>query len=208
MAVPQALIGLFTGNPETIRLGREALRLISIGFIVSSVSVTVSGALEGLGKGKESLVISLLRYIVVILPLAFILSRLFQAAGVWHAFWIDRADTEIYQKDIEQEFKVSRATASNMLQLMERKGLIVRESVSRDARLKKISLTEKAKNMVAKSDADIREMEQLITKGFHKDETEQLKHYLDRIMENIGVTEDCCGRKCKSGAKEQKNHNI
>ena len=80
MAVPQALIGLFTGNPETIRLGREALRLISIGFIVSSVSVTVSGALEGLGKGKESLVISLLRYIVVILPLAFILSRL---SGGW-----------------------------------------------------------------------------------------------------------------------------
>lgn len=96
---------------------------------------------------------------------------------------------------------MSRATASNMLQLMERKGLIVRESVSRDARLKKISLTEKAKNMVAKSDADIREMEQLITKGFHKEETEQLKHYLDRIMENIGVTEDCCGRRCKSGAK-------
>lgn len=53
MAVPQALIGLFTGNPETIRLGREALRLISIGFIVSSVSVTVSGALEGLGKGRN-----------------------------------------------------------------------------------------------------------------------------------------------------------
>ena len=98
----------------------------------------------------------------------------------------DHADTEIYQKDIEQEFKVSRATASNMLQLMERKGLIVRESVSCDARLKKIS----------------------ITTGFHKEETEQLKHYLDRIMENIGVAEDCCGRRCKSGAKEQKNHNI
>ena len=57
----------------------------------------------------------------------------------------DHADTEIYQKDIEQEFKVSRATASNMLQLMERKGLIVRESVSCDARLKKISLTRKRK---------------------------------------------------------------
>ena len=57
----------------------------------------------------------------------------------------DHADTEIYQKDIEQEFKVSRATASNMLQLMERKGLIVRESVSCDARLKKISLTERSK---------------------------------------------------------------
>ena len=54
LAVPQTLIGLFTSNPETILYGKEALRLISIGFIASSVSVTVSGALEGLGKGKES----------------------------------------------------------------------------------------------------------------------------------------------------------
>ena len=88
MAVPQTLIGLFTSNPETIQFGKEALRLISIGFIASSVSVTVSGALEGLGKGKESLVISVLRYIAVILPLAFILIRILGAAGVWHAFWI------------------------------------------------------------------------------------------------------------------------
>ena len=88
LAVPQTLIGVFTSNPETILYGKEALRLISIGFIASSVSVTVSGALEGLGKGKESLVISVLRYIIVILPLAFILSKIFGAAGVWHAFWV------------------------------------------------------------------------------------------------------------------------
>ena len=80
----------------------------------------------------------------------------------------DHADCEIYQKDIEQEFNVSRATASNMLQIMERKELIRRESVSHDARLKKISLTQKAKNMVEKADVDIREMEQLITKGYNK----------------------------------------
>jgi len=114
----------------------------------------------------------------------------------------DHADCEIYQKDIEQEFNVSRATASNMLQIMERKELIRRESVSHDARLKKISLTQKAKNMVEKADVDIREMEQLITKGFNKEETEQLKQYLDRIMENIGVTEEGCGRTCKNGAEE------
>ena len=85
LAVPQTLIGLFTSNPETILYGKEALRLISIGFIASSVSVTVSGALEGLGKGKESLVISVLRYIIVILPLAFILSKIFGAAGGMHS---------------------------------------------------------------------------------------------------------------------------
>ena len=105
MAVPQSLIGLFTSNPETIELGKEALRLISIGFIASAVSVTVSGALEGLGKGKESLVISLLRYIVLILPLAFGFSRIWMAAGVWHAFWVTELIAAvisylIYKKEI------------------------------------------------------------------------------------------------------------
>ena len=105
MAVPQSLIGLFTSNPETIELGKEALRLISIGFIASAVSVTVSGALEGLGKGKESLVISLLRYIVLILPLAFGFSKIWMAAGVWHAFWVTELIAAvisylIYKKEI------------------------------------------------------------------------------------------------------------
>lgn len=44
------LMGLFTENPETVRLGTAALRIISIGFIPSAVSVTASGALEGLEK--------------------------------------------------------------------------------------------------------------------------------------------------------------
>ncbi|MDO4322330.1 MAG: MATE family efflux transporter [Lachnospiraceae bacterium] len=85
---PNRLIGLFTVNSETIRIGAEALRIISLGFIVSSVSVISSGALEGLGKGGPSLVISLLRYTVVIIPAAFLLSRFLGARGVWHAFWV------------------------------------------------------------------------------------------------------------------------
>lgn len=88
MWMPQNLIGLFTENAETIRIGCRALRIISIGFAVSSVSVTVSGALEGLGKGKESLVLSMLRYILVMLLLAVMFSHFWQADGVWHAFWV------------------------------------------------------------------------------------------------------------------------
>ena len=88
LAIPSSLIGLFTSNAETIRLGASALRIISIGFIISSISVTVSGALEGLGKGAPSLVISLMRYIVVIIPAALILTRFFDANGVWHAMWL------------------------------------------------------------------------------------------------------------------------
>ena len=88
LAIPSSLIGLFTSNAETIRLGASALRIISIGFIISSISVTVSGALEGLGKGAPSLVISLMRYIIVIIPAALILTRFFDANGVWHAMWL------------------------------------------------------------------------------------------------------------------------
>ena len=82
------LMGIYTGDAQVIALGASALRIISAGFIISSVSVVLSGALEGLSKGNASLVISLIRYIVFILPAAFLLSRVFGAVGVWHAFWI------------------------------------------------------------------------------------------------------------------------
>lgn len=82
------LMGLFTQNPETIAAGRTALRIISIGFVISAVSTTVSGALEGLGKGAESLVIALCRYVVFIMPLATLLCNWLGADGAWHAFWL------------------------------------------------------------------------------------------------------------------------
>ena len=88
LTIANTLIGAFTDNAETIIAGGTALRIISAGFIVSTVSVTASGALEGIGMGVQSLVISLLRYIVVILPSAFILCHLFGGGAVWNAFWI------------------------------------------------------------------------------------------------------------------------
>lgn len=85
-AVPAQLIGLFTSTPETIEMGVRALHIISLGFIVSAVSVTCSGVLEGLGRGKASLYISLARYAAVIIPAAFLFSRIAGADGVWYAF--------------------------------------------------------------------------------------------------------------------------
>lgn len=64
----------------------SALHIISLGFIVSAVSVSCCGALEGLGKGKQSLYISLARYVVVIIPAAFLFSRFAGPDGVWYAF--------------------------------------------------------------------------------------------------------------------------
>lgn len=95
LLIPDLLMGLFTDSETTIQAGQTALRIISGGFIVSAVSVTSSGALEGLGKGFPSLIISLCRYIVIILPTAFILSKVFGPTGVWHSFWIAEAVTAI-----------------------------------------------------------------------------------------------------------------
>ena len=89
------LVALFTANPETIALGTRALQIICLGFIVSAVSVTASGALEGLGKGFSSFIISLLRYVAVIIPAAFILCHTAGPAFVWHAFWITEALTAV-----------------------------------------------------------------------------------------------------------------
>ena len=95
LAIPAQLMGLFTQNPESIRAGAEALRIISAGFLVSSVSVAAGGALEGLGKGGPSLVISLLRYTLVMIPAAWLLSRLLGPTGIWHAFWLAEAVTAL-----------------------------------------------------------------------------------------------------------------
>lgn len=106
LLIPGQLINLFTHVPETIHTGEIALRVISAGFLVSAISVTSSGALEGLGKGMPSLIISLCRYIIIIIPSAFLFSKLFGAVGVWNAFWVAEFITAIisffiYQRTIK-----------------------------------------------------------------------------------------------------------
>lgn len=94
--VPDFLMGLFTQTPSTVEIGRTALRLISPGFVMSTVSVIASGAFEGLGMGLKSLKISLMRYAVIIIPIAFVLSRIVGPTGVWHAFWLAELITAVY----------------------------------------------------------------------------------------------------------------
>ena len=108
MFTPETFMKMFTTQETTIAAGASALRIISCGFIVSSVSVVSSGALDALGKGNESLVVSLLRYLVIIVPLAFVLSRFIGANGVWHSFWITETVTAfvaygIYRKALRNK---------------------------------------------------------------------------------------------------------
>ena len=92
---------------------------------------------------------------------------------------------DVFQKDIEAAFSISGATATNILKVMEKDGLIRREAVPTDARLKKLVLTEKG---IAFDDAareNIVRLEEGMKKGFTEEELTIFREYLDRMTQNI-----------------------
>ena len=91
----------------------------------------------------------------------------------------------VYQKDLEAEINITRSTASKVLNLMEEKGFIVRESVPEDARLKKLVLTPEAIDISKGMEADRDAIERQITKGFSEKELEQFYSYIERMRKNV-----------------------
>lgn len=92
---------------------------------------------------------------------------------------------DIFQKNIEEEFSLTRSTVSKVLKLMEEKGLIRRESVSSDARLKKLVLTEKSLNIHKRMSDSHDLFEAQITRGFTEEERHMLFDMLSRINKNL-----------------------
>ena len=86
MAFPQMIMKLFDANEEMMSIGVPMLRIIAAGFLISTVGCVLSGAFEALGKGVQSLVVSLLRQLLVIIPLSMVLSRVMGIYGVWITF--------------------------------------------------------------------------------------------------------------------------
>lgn len=91
----------------------------------------------------------------------------------------------VYQKHIEEVFNISGATASNTLQVMERNGLITRSAVDRDARLKRIVMTEKARENHRQAEAHIDMMEVKMLQGLSEEEKQELFRLLNIVRENL-----------------------
>lgn len=102
----------------------------------------------------------------------------------------DNADKDIFQKDIEDFFTITRSTASKVLTLMEQKGLIERHAVSQDARLKKIVLTERAWEMRGLMEEDAKRMENALMAGFSPEEADLLYEYILRMKQNIASLQE------------------
>lgn len=92
---------------------------------------------------------------------------------------------DIFQKDIEEEFEIRRSSVTSVLQLMEKNGYIKRVSVSEDARLKKIILTEKGLKAEQNVYDSIVGIEKSLRDELSDEELEMLISLLDRLSKKV-----------------------
>jgi putative MATE family efflux protein len=94
---PDQLLNIFkeagqaSADAEMLRIGRPALRIISICFVPAAIGILFSTAFQATGMGMRSLIISLLRQMILLLPAAWLLSLTGEVTNVWFAFPIAEA---------------------------------------------------------------------------------------------------------------------
>lgn len=84
--LPSQILKIFDASDNMLAIGVPALRIISFSFLIAPFSIVSSGTFQALGKGTFSLIISLIRQLIIILPLSYLLSRVMGMKGVWVAF--------------------------------------------------------------------------------------------------------------------------
>ena len=92
---------------------------------------------------------------------------------------------DVFQRDLEAEFQIRRSTVTGILQGMERRGLISRQPVEQDARLKKLVLTDAGLKIHAKAEQYMREVESRALEGVSGEELLIFRRTLERIKQNL-----------------------
>jgi MarR family transcriptional repressor of mepA len=101
----------------------------------------------------------------------------------------DHGEEDVFQKDLESQFSVRRSTMTTILQLMEKNGLIKKESVSRDARLKKLILTPAAIEMQDRIRSGIDTLEAKMREGISDKDLDTFFSVAEKIKENLNRSE-------------------
>lgn len=83
---PEALLGLFDASESMLAIGVPALRTICLSFAFAGFCIVTGSVFQALGNGVYSMLVSITRQLVVLLPVAFLLSRLGNVNYVWWAF--------------------------------------------------------------------------------------------------------------------------
>lgn len=94
-------------------------------------------------------------------------------------------DADVYQRDLETVFNITRSSVTGIVKRMEKKGYLIRESVPGDARLKKLTLTPLGVRTHERVIASLDEVEELAVRGMTKEELRQFFALSDRIRRNL-----------------------
>lgn len=103
--LPVQLISAFAPSEEMFSLGVTALRILGFSFVFGGVSVMTCYALQGFSRGISSLIISALRQVIILLPLASILGKAIGINGIWWSFLISETVTVI--RNVRHRFQSS-----------------------------------------------------------------------------------------------------
>ena len=95
------------------------------------------------------------------------------------------SDAPVFQRDIEREFSITRSTVTNILQLMERKGYIARQSVEQDARLKQIVLTDKGREFHEKALLSLHQTDEYVAGLLTEEENAELLRLLNKLYQSL-----------------------
>ncbi len=86
LTIPKILLGFFDASDEMLEIGVPALRIISLHFVIASFSIMMISTLQALGRGVYSMIVSFSRQIIVLLPVAYLLSKFIGLRAIWWAF--------------------------------------------------------------------------------------------------------------------------
>lgn len=103
--LPVQLISAFAPSEEMFSLGVTALRILGFSFVFGGVSVMICYALQGFSRGISSLIISALRQVIILLPLASILGKAIGINGIWWSFLI--SETVTVTRNVRHRFQSS-----------------------------------------------------------------------------------------------------
>lgn len=84
--IPDTMIRLFNDDPEMLAVGIPALRTISLSFVGAAFGIINSTLFQAVGRGVASLIVSVCRQLVIILPAAWILGNFYGLSQVWYSF--------------------------------------------------------------------------------------------------------------------------
>ena len=98
---------------------------------------------------------------------------------------------DVYQRDLERAFNITRSSVTGVVQLMEKKGYITRRSVAGDARLKKLSLTDLGRQTCERSMDAIDQAETLAIRGLSQEEIAAFLATCRKIEANLGARKEC-----------------